>query len=60
LLAEQLDLRKQGATRVEIKPITMPQPNGAIKLGAGAAGMTPNEIMQAAETTKQLIRTAGR
>jgi hypothetical protein len=29
---------------VEIKPITVPQPNGAIKLGAGAAEMTPNEI----------------
>ena len=60
VVAEQLDLRKQGATRVEIKPITVPQPNGAIKLGAGAAEMTPNEIIQAAETTKQLIRTAGR
>jgi rare lipoprotein A len=60
VVAEQLDLRKQGATRVEIMPITVSQPNGAIKLGAGAAGMTPNEITQAAETTKQLIRTAGR
>ena len=54
------DLPERGATRVEIKPITVPQPNGAIKLGAGAAEMTPNEIIQAAETTKQLIRTAGR
>ena len=46
VVAEQLDLRKQGAARVEVKPITVPQPNGAIKLGAGAAEMTPNEIMQ--------------
>jgi rare lipoprotein A len=60
VVAEQLDLKKQGAARVEVKPITVPQPNGAIKLGAGAAEMTPNEIMQAAETTKLLIRTAGR
>ena len=63
VVAEQLGLRKQGAAgaaRVEIQPITVPQPNGAIKLGAGAAEMTPNEIIQAAETTKQLIRTAGR
>jgi rare lipoprotein A len=60
VVAEQLGLRKQGAARVEIKPITVPQPNGAIKLGAGAAEMTPNEIILAAETTKQLIRTAGR
>ena len=60
VVAEQLDLRKQGAAPVEVKPITVPQPNGAIKLGAGAAEMTPNEIMQAAETTRQLIRTAGR
>jgi rare lipoprotein A len=60
VVAEQLDLGKHGAALVEIKPITVPQSNGAIKLGAGGAGMTPNEIMQAAETTKQLIRTAGR
>jgi rare lipoprotein A len=60
VVAEQLGLRKQGAARVEIQPITVPQPNGAIKLGAGAAEMTPNEIIQATETTKQLIRTAGR
>jgi rare lipoprotein A len=45
---------------VEVKPITVPQPNGAVKLGAGAAEATPKEVMQAAETTRQLIRTAGR
>jgi peptidoglycan lytic transglycosylase len=60
VVAEQLDLKRQGAARVEVKPITVPQPNGAIKLGAGAAEMTPNEVLQATETTRQLIRTAGR
>jgi len=60
VVAEQLDLKKRGAAPVEVKPITVPQPGGAIKLGAGAAEMSPNEIMQAAETTRQLIRTAGR
>jgi hypothetical protein len=31
-----------------------------VKLGAGAAEATPKEITRAAETTRQLIRTAGR
>jgi rare lipoprotein A len=57
VVTEQLGLKKQGAAPVEVKPITVPQPNGAIKLGAGAAEMTPNEIMQAAETTRQLRTT---
>jgi rare lipoprotein A len=59
-VADQLDLKKQGTAVVEVKPITVPQPNGAVKLGAGAAEATPKEVMQAAETTRQLIRTAGR
>jgi rare lipoprotein A len=59
-VADQLDLKKQGTAVVEVKPITVRQPNGAVKLGAGAAEATPKEVMQAAETTRQLIRTAGR
>jgi rare lipoprotein A len=34
-VADQLDLKKQGTAFVEVKPITVPQPDGAVKLGAG-------------------------
>ena len=64
-VADQLDLKKQGTAPVEVKPITVPQPDGAIKLGAGGAEATPKEVTQAAETTKQItgapaVATTGR
>ena len=57
-VADQLDLKKQGIAPVEVKPTTVPQPNGAVKLGAGAAEATPKEITQAAETTMRLTTIA--
>ena len=57
-VADQLDLKKQGVAPVKVKPITVPQPNGAVKLGAGAAEATPKEITQAAETTMRLTTIA--
>jgi hypothetical protein len=33
---------------VEVKPITVPQPDGALRLGAGGAEATPKEVTQAA------------
>ena len=64
-VADQLDLKKQGTAPVEVKPITVPQPDGAIKPGAGGAEATPKEVTQAAETTKQItdapaVATTGR
>jgi len=53
-VADQLDLKHKGVAPVEVKPITVPQPDGAVKLGAGAADATPQEIQQAKEVTKQL------
>jgi rare lipoprotein A len=53
-VADQLDLKKEGTAPVEVKPITVPQPNGAIKLGAGGAEATPKEVTEGAETTKQI------
>jgi rare lipoprotein A len=50
-VADQLDLKKEGTA---VKPITVPQPNGAIKLGAGGGEATPKEVTQSAETTKQI------
>ncbi|HJV76058.1 MAG TPA: septal ring lytic transglycosylase RlpA family protein, partial [Noviherbaspirillum sp.] len=36
-VAEKLDMKKEGVAPVVVKPIEVPQPNGDIKLGAGAA-----------------------
>ena len=43
---------------MEVKPITVPQPNGAMKLGAGAAEATPKEVSRAAETTRRFTSIA--
>jgi rare lipoprotein A len=53
-VANDLDLKQKGVVPVEVKPITLPQPDGGIKLGAGAAAASPMEVQQAVETTKQL------
>jgi rare lipoprotein A len=52
--AEQLDLKKQGVASVEVAPIAVPQKDGSVKLGAGAATASPQEVRQAVETTKAL------
>jgi rare lipoprotein A len=53
-VANQLDLKEKGVVPVEVKPITLPQPDGAVKLGAGAAESSPQEVAQAVRTTKEL------
>lgn len=53
-VADQLDIKKQGVAPVEVKPIAVPQPDGGVKLGAGAAESTPNEVARATETTREL------
>ena len=53
-VADQIDIKEKGVVPVEVKPITLPQPNGEVKLGAGAADATPSEVKQAVEVTKQL------
>ena len=53
-VADQLDLTGRGVAPVEVKPITLPQPGGDVKLGAGAAEASPQEVNQAVEATKQL------
>jgi len=58
-VARDLDIRKQGVVPVVVKPITVPQPNGEVKLGAGAAEATPQEVKQAAETTEALVDGRG-
>lgn len=36
-VADQLDLKKEGTAPVVVAPVTVPQPDGGTKLGAGAA-----------------------
>ena len=43
-VAETLRMKKSGIARVVVKPIAVPQPDGKVKLGAGAAGMTPSQV----------------
>jgi rare lipoprotein A len=54
-VAAQLDLKEHGVVPVEVKPITLPQPDGTVKLGAGAAEASPEEVTNAVEATKQMI-----
>ena len=53
-VADQLDLKEKGVAPVEVKPITLPQPDGSVKLGAGAAESSKEEVSEAVEVTKQL------
>jgi rare lipoprotein A len=47
-VAQELGITKHGVVPVEVKPIAVPQPNGEVKLGAGAANLTPQEVRQVA------------
>ena len=53
-VAQELDIRAHGVVPVAVKRIAVPQPNGEVKLGAGAADLTPQEIRQATRTTQSL------
>lgn len=55
-VAADLRIRKVGVAPVAVAPITVPQPNGAVKLGAGAAGASPAELSKAAQQTAALAR----
>ena len=53
-VADDLDMKKQGSAPVVVKPVAVPQPDGGVKLGAGAADATPTEVRQATQTAKRL------
>lgn len=55
-VAVELGMKRQGVVPVVVKPITVPLPGGAVKLGAGAATATPQQIQQAAQSTEQVVR----
>jgi rare lipoprotein A len=51
-VADQLEMKQAGVVPVTVAPIAVPQPDGAVKLGAGAAEVSAEEVAAAAETTK--------
>lgn len=55
-VADKLHIKKQGVAPVIVKPITVPQPDGAVKLGAGAAEVSWKEITRADAETKVLVK----
>jgi rare lipoprotein A len=54
-VARELDIRKQGVVLVMVQPIAVPQANGAVQLGAGAAEASPQEVKNAIEATQALV-----
>jgi rare lipoprotein A len=46
-VAQELDMTSRGVVPVEVKPIAVPQPNGEMKLGAGAADLSPQQLREA-------------
>jgi rare lipoprotein A len=55
-VADELDLKKVGVAPVVVAPIAVPQPNGDVKLGAGAADASPHEIEQATQQAAAATR----
>jgi rare lipoprotein A len=53
-VARNLDMTHGGVAPVVVKPIAVPQPGGAVKLGAGAAGMPTRQLAGDVKTTKEL------
>nr|WP_294509880.1 septal ring lytic transglycosylase RlpA family protein [uncultured Rhodopila sp.] len=53
-VADDLDMKTKGVTPVEVKPITIPEPDGGVKLGSGAAESNQQEIKDATAVTREL------
>lgn len=53
-VARQLDMTHKGVTKVVVKPIAEPKPDGGVKLGAGAAETPTPVLQQAVKTTQSL------
>lgn len=53
-VAQQLRMKKKGVVRVEVKPIAVPQPDGEVTLGAGAAEAPAREVENAVQISEEL------
>ncbi len=54
--ASRLDIKKDGVAPVQVKPITVPLPDGSVKLGTGAATTPDDQLQQAVKTTMRLAQ----
>ena len=52
-VAEELEMTHQGVAPVVVAPVAVPLPNGDVKLGAGAAGASDQELQNAVQETAQ-------
>ena len=55
-VAEQLDIKARGVAPVVVAPIAVPQPDGGVKPGAGAARATSEELRRAVEAAATIAR----
>lgn len=53
-VARQLDMQHKGVVPVVVKPIAVPQADGSVRLGAGAADTSPTKVQWAVKTTQEL------
>jgi peptidoglycan lytic transglycosylase len=53
-VADELDMKRTGTMPVVVSPIAVPQPDGAVKLGAGAAEVTTEQQRAATRTANAL------
>jgi rare lipoprotein A (peptidoglycan hydrolase) len=56
--ADQLDIGRRGVVAVEVKPITLPLPDGTVALGAGAAEASSDQVRRALEVSEELMAPA--
>ena len=54
-VARELKMKHRGIVPVVVKPIVVPQPDGKVKLGAGAVGLSHKELERATRITESLI-----
>jgi rare lipoprotein A len=52
-VAEELEMTKRGIAPVVVAPVAVPLPNGDVKLGAGAADASDQELQNAVQETAQ-------
>ena len=55
-VAKQLDITARGVAPVVVAPIAVPQPDGGVKPGAGAARATSEELRRAVEAAATIAR----
>lgn len=53
-VARKLGMKKKGVVPVIVKPIAVPQPNGRVKLGAGATTVPHRQVVESVHKTERL------